>query len=322
MLRRAGRDTEALESYRAAITIEPTFAEALLNLGRLLTQQLALAEAVEPLTRGLALRPNDHAVYPQLALVLRRLGREDEAATVYRAWHLQVPDDPVAAHLAASSARGSVDEAPSRASADYVRREFDGFARSFDEVLVQRLGYRGPELVGEALTRAGITAGADLDVLDAGCGTGLGAPQLRPIARRLTGVDLSAEMLRLAASRGVYDALVESDLIDHAAGTRESYDLVTATEVLLYFGDLDALAAALASTLRAGGRLVITVEAAAPDVTRWTLGPSGRYAHAHDYLRATLEGAGLRIEAIESVVLRQELGVDVRGWLATSRRRQ
>ncbi len=328
-LRRAGRASDAIESYRAAIAIEPTFGEAQLNLGRTLAHELALADAVEPLSRGLALRPSEHAVYPQLALVLRRLGREDEAATVYRAWHEAVPDDPVAAHLAASSARISDQAAPSRASAAYVRREFDGFARSFDEVLLERLGYRGPELVGEALARAGITPGTPLDVLDAGCGTGLGAAQLRPLARRLVGVDLSREMLRQAASRG-YDELVEADLIEYAASAEGTFDVVTATEVLLYFGDLEAPLGALASTLREGGRLVLTVEAAPDEVERWMLGPSGRYAHAHDYLRATLEGTrlegtglegtGLAIDAFESVVLRRELGADVRGWLATARR--
>ena len=317
--RRLGHASEAIESYRAAIAIEPTFAEALLNLGRTLAQELSLAEAVEPLSRGLALRPSEHAVYPQLALVLRRLGREDEAASVYRAWHEAVPDDPVAAHLAASSARISEQTAPSRASAAYVRREFDGFARSFDQVLVERLGYRGPELVGEALARAGLTAGAALDVLDAGCGTGLGAAQLRPLARKLVGVDLSREMLREAASRG-YDELVEGDLIEHAAGAKGTFDVVTATEVLLYFGDLEAPLGALASTLREGGRLVLTVEAAPDEVERWTLGPSGRYAHARDYLRAALDGSGLTLEALDGVVLRRELGADVRGWLATARR--
>jgi predicted TPR repeat methyltransferase len=186
-------------------------------------------------------------------------------------------------------------------------------------VLVERLGYRGPELVGEALARAGLAPGAGLDVLDAGCGTGLGAVQLRPLARRLVGVDLSGEMLRCAASRG-YDELVEADLIEHAAKASAAFDLVTATEVLLYFGELEAPLLALASTLRSGGLLVLTVEAASPEVARWGLGPSGRYAHARDYLHTALEGAGLVLVALESVVLRRELGAEVRGWLASARR--
>ncbi|MBN8614497.1 MAG: tetratricopeptide repeat protein [Deltaproteobacteria bacterium] len=319
VLRRSGDSTSAIASYRAAIAIEPSFAEALLNLGRALARELALEEAVVPLERGLALRPTEHAVYPQLALVLRRLGREAAAAEVYRAWHLQVPDDPVAAHLAASSGHASREAAPSRASAEYVRREFDGFAETFDEVLVTRLDYRGPQLVAEAIARVGLTAGASLDVLDAGCGTGLAAPHLRPLSRRLVGVDLSAAMLRQAATRG-YDALIEADLLDHAATAREAYDLVAATEVLLYFGDLAGVLAALAATLRASGRFVLTVEAAESDVETWTLGPSGRYAHTRDYLARELERTALSIESIESVVLRRELGVDVRGWLATARR--
>ena len=41
------------------------------------------------------------------------------------------------------------------------------------------------------------------DVLDAGCGTGLCGPGLRGRAGRLVGVDLSPEMLKRAAGRGV-----------------------------------------------------------------------------------------------------------------------
>ena len=48
-----------------------------------------------------------------------------------------------------------------------------------------------------------------LEVLDAGCGTGLAAPLLGPYARRLVGVDLSGAMLEQARALPQYDELVE-----------------------------------------------------------------------------------------------------------------
>ena len=49
-------------------------------------------------------------------------------------------------------------------------------------------------------------------VLDAGCGTGLCAPLLRPHATHLTGCDISVPMLEKAKAKLGYDALLRSDL--------------------------------------------------------------------------------------------------------------
>ena len=48
------------------------------------------------------------------------------------------------------------------------------------------------------LADAGVEASRSLDVLDAGCGTGLCGPLVAPYARRLVGVDLSERMLARA----------------------------------------------------------------------------------------------------------------------------
>ena len=57
-----------------------------------------------------------------------------------------------------------------------------------------------------------------LDVLDAGCGTGLCGPLVAPYARRLSGVDLSAGMLARAKEKNVYDALVQGELTEYLRG--------------------------------------------------------------------------------------------------------
>ena len=101
---------------------------------------------------------------------------------------------------------------PVRASDDYVRETFDHFAEDFDKQLLEDLEYRAPKLV-HALFRD--VCGADpgnLDILDAGCGTGLSGLDFKQYARSLTGVDLSPEMLKLAKDRGIYDELLETEL--------------------------------------------------------------------------------------------------------------
>jgi predicted TPR repeat methyltransferase len=149
-----------------------------------------------------------------------------------------------------------------------------------------------------------------LDALDAGCGTGLCGPLLAPHARRLVGVDLSGGMLAQARDRNVYDELEKAELTAYLAGCGESFDVVVSADTLVYFGPLEAVVAAAQRALRPGGRLVFTVEELAGE--GYSLAPSGRYRHAHDYVRGVLTDAGLRPE-IASAELRLEAGEPVAG---------
>src|SRR5690348_4724110 len=79
----------------------------------------------------------------------------------------------------------------------YIRSLFDGYAPGFEDSLVGRLGYRGPDLLVDALARAAPLTTLN-SVLDLGCGTGLAGAAIRPHAKRLTGVDLSPRMLQAA----------------------------------------------------------------------------------------------------------------------------
>src|SRR5690606_35079457 len=132
--------------------------------------------------------------------------------------------------------------APARASDDYVRESFDAFAAEFDESL-ETLRYQAPRLVVDALAAARPDEG--LRVLDAGCGTGLCGPLLRPLASHITGIDLSPGMIARArdrrmheggtAERPVYDELVVAELTSWLAHHPAQFDAVVAADVLVYF---------------------------------------------------------------------------------------
>jgi predicted TPR repeat methyltransferase len=64
-----------------------------------------------------------------------------------------------------------------------------------------------------------------LDILDLGCGTGLVRSLLRPLARTLTGVDISSNMLKIARQRRVYDKLVCNELIAFLKMHAKTFDL-------------------------------------------------------------------------------------------------
>jgi predicted TPR repeat methyltransferase len=160
------------------------------------------------------------------------------------------------------------------------------------------------------------TEGGALAVADIGCGTGLCGPLLRPWAGSLIGVDLSPRMLDKARRRGVYDQLVEAELVGWLRGRPGLFDLILCADTLCYFGRLDEVFAASRAALQSGGVFVFSVEsAAADDVAEYRLHPSGRYAHRSAFVEAQLAAAGLKLLERRDVTLRQELGKPVAGCL-------
>jgi len=307
VLRAAGQPDEAEKAYRAAIEADPDHSDAYHNLGVLLNGQKRSHEAALCFSKVITMRPRHPEARRLLALAHCNLGEVDKAIAVFEEWLEQEPDDPIAQHmLAACSGR----DVPARASDEFVETTFDSFAVSFDARLA-RLLYRAPALVAGSL--ADLHPSKSLDVLDAGCGTGLCGPLVAPYARRLVGVDLSEGMLDRARTRGVYDELVKRELTEYLEGTSEAFDVVVSADTLVYFGPLERVLDAASNALRPGGRLVFTVEELPADEgDGYSISVNGRYRHARDYVERALDAAGLRAHAVPAE-LRLEAGEPVAG---------
>jgi predicted TPR repeat methyltransferase len=310
VLRAQGRLVDAEAAYRTAIQIDPHHADAYHNLGVLLNGVGRQREAACCFSKVITLRPKHPEARRLLALAHHTLGETDKATEVFEEWLRDEPDDPIARHMLAACSGADV---PARASDAYIETTFDNFAASFDAKLAN-LAYRAPTLVAEMLAHTGIHASRSLDVLDAGCGTGLCGPLIAPYARRLVGVDLSAAMLARAGTRNVYDELAKHELTAYLQDSGDSFDMIVSADTLVYFGSLEAVAAAAAHALRPGGILIFTVEelADAANDTGYSLSPTGRYRHAPTYLEQVLAEAGMQAE-IAPAELRLEAGEPVAG---------
>jgi predicted TPR repeat methyltransferase len=173
--------------------------------------------------------------------------------------------------------------------------------------------------VAAALAAAGLSAVKALEVLDAGCGTGLCGPLVLPYARRLVGVDLSEGMLAHAREKNVYDQLVQGELTAYLRDHQDTFDLIVTADTLVYFGELEDVAVAAAFALRSGGRLIFTVEEAAGDdaPSTYCIRPHGRYNHRAEYVERVLVEAGLKTD-ITRAELRVESGLPVAGLVVTA----
>jgi predicted TPR repeat methyltransferase len=245
-----------------------------------------------------------------LALAHCTLGEVENAVEIFQQWLEDDPDDPVARHLLAACSGRDI---PPRASDAFIEKTFDSFAASFDSKLA-KLSYRAPALVTEMLKRSGVAPSKSLDVLDAGCGTGLCGALIAPYAHRLVGVDLSGRMLAHARHRNVYDELIKCELTAYLADCNETFDVIVSADTLVYFGTLDSVIAASHRALRPGGRLIFTVEELvdAEHDAGYSLGTSGRYRHAREHIQALLRETKLRPEIV-SAELRLEAGEPVAG---------
>lgn len=313
-----GRLDEAVDLYRRALELDPELVEARHNLGNALILLGRHEQGLDEYRHAVRLLPYEPASYRRMGMAFYGLGRIDDAAEVYRKWLEIRPDDPEAQHLL-SACTGQ--NAPARASDAFVRNTFDRFAATFDAVL-EHLEYRAPAIVGELVSELLGAPRGDLDVLDAGCGTGLGGVRLRPFARRLLGVDLSPRMLAAASERKIYDELVCAELTAYWRAHECSYDLVVSIDTLVYFGDLAPAAEALARALRPGGHAAFTLELAAAEKAPngYVLNPHGRYGHTKSYVRKVLAEAGLEARELREVELRLEAGHRVKGLATLARR--
>jgi len=164
------------------------------------------------------------------------------------------------------------------------------------------------------LTDAYGEASKSLDVLDAGCGTGLCGPLGAPYARRLVGVDLSTRMLAQAEARKVYDQLFKVELTAYLRDNPGAFDAIVSADTLVYFGPLEEVVAAAADALRPGGRLIFTVESLIDGASDagYAISHHGRYSHRRDYLERVLMEAKLQPEIVPAD-LRLEAGDPVAG---------
>ena len=117
----------------------------------------------------------------------------------------------------------SLDDAYALSSPEEARRFYARWASTYESDFVVSAGYSHPRVIAEIFDACVPEVAS---AVDAGAGTGLVGAYLcalRP-ALALDGIDLSAEMLAVAAVKGVYRHLYERDLTQPVLDTEAPYD--------------------------------------------------------------------------------------------------
>jgi predicted TPR repeat methyltransferase len=280
-----------------------------------------LAGATDILVQALELAPQFAAAWFALGDIRDRLGDRSGAIAAFEQARDAGAEDHHGARL--QLARLGSGEVTPAMTETYVRRLFDQYAARYDAALTERLAYRGPEILRDAVGSVMRAAERTLrfgSMLDLGCGTGLGGAAFRPVVDWLVGVDLSPAMIAQAATKGLYDRLATADLqrfLAAEAANAARYHLVLAADVFVYVNDLDPIMTAIARVLAADGVVAFTVETHSGAGAK--LLPTLRYAHGGAHVRGAVKNAGLSLAHLAEAAVRTEKGVPVDSLVVIAR---
>lgn len=311
--REIGDQDEVISCFRRAVAFAPDMAEAWNNLGVAQDEFNMIENASKSYRKAIEIRSDYASAHFNLGISLQKLRRFKEAKEHYNKVLETKPDDEASKFMLQSLGTSAT---PDAAPVEHVRRIFDRCAGTFERILVKDLEYKTPELLFD-LVRPYLTE--EMNVLDLGCGTGLGAQLYRPFAKRLIGVDVSSKMLEKAAEKRIYNRLEVFDILQDW-GFPQKFDLIYSSDVFVYFGNLDTIIRSASSYLVYGGIIAFSVERLEDNSMEYRLFPSGRYAHSRTYIQDCLRRHELQLIEETKADIRKQSGNQVKGLLIVAKK--
>ena len=340
---------QAIQPAKKQATSPSTDSELLIKAATVAHRLNLHPQALQWLRQAEQISPDDPSIRYKIGLTLTRSGDPASAINIFTDLLQQEPSNPallnarMQAYLRAQQTPQAIRDGETLLTMEPANEEyqfyldvahglspktlpvalvsglFDDYAARFDHHIVVQLQYKLPRDVAKMISqwhpdRKG-------DVLDLGCGTGLLGVCLGPIAGVLVGVDLSGAMIEQAKRHHVYDSFHQVNLVDALQATpSELYHVITALDVLIYVGRLDAVIPNAYRILLPGGRFVFSCETGADGEPDYALQSSYRYTHQLSYVQRLLQEAGFEDMAVEERVLRFEGDQPVQSFLVTARK--
>lgn len=305
-----GGFNQAKLHYQHALALRPQDTQILFNLGYIHMQQGFLDTAIQYYQRAVAVDPDLFAAHNNLGVAF--LAKQHSALAMQHfqeALRLQPHNEAVAYTVKMLAQNQQLLAAPP----DYIQALFDAYADHYESHLRNALDYKLPEIMARTLAQF-ITSHKKLAILDLGCGTGLCGAPFKQHAKSLTGVDLSANMLAVAAQKNLYDALIKSDVTTFLSDKVAHYDLILAGDMVVYSGELDTLFKLISQALGPAGLFVFNAEIGRHSPA-FKMNQSGRFSHHQDYLDGLAAKHHFSILSYQEIMTRRQNNAPVYGHL-------
>lgn len=304
-----GQINEAKMHYLKAIELKPEDTQILFNLGVINMQQGHIDNAIQFYQQAVLINPDFFAAHNNLAVAFLTKQHMGYALKHFQeAFRIQPKNTALNYTIQMLTQNQPLLSAPP----EYVQSLFDAYADHYESHLMSALEYKIPEIFQKILT--GLTSKTHpIDILDLGCGTGLCGVSIKPIAKKLFGVDLSPNMLAVAAQKQIYDELITQDITTYLTDKHEQFDLIMAGDVFVYMGQLDTILNLAYAALRDQGLIIFNAEIGTE--SDFKMNQSGRFSHHKSYIDSLAKKYHFNIRNYQTCLTRMQNNEAVYGHL-------
>lgn len=205
---------------------------------------------------------------------------------------------------------------PPKFDAEYVKHRFKSLSSSY-EMAVAEIQYSAPDIVVNYLVNSTSINHAST-ILDVGCGTGLVGSRLSSLTSNLYGLDISPEMLVVAASKGIYKSLMEASFEEYfeewLKKNLDSYDFIVAASVAPWVGSLESWIRSGITMLAKNGAFIFTFDIS-DNISTFEISNNFHYKHSISYIKGLVQSCSGNV-IILPIIERLEAGSPVSSALA------
>ena len=298
-----GFPEQAMYSYHHALTFNPDNIILGSYVAELYSKMEEPQDAFNVLMQLLSFYPKDYALHLQMATTLAffmqngvPLKQVNEFA---KKWQSEHSRHQVVQEVAPILLQHQMEYTP--LTLERLQAAFDALAPIYDDAN-QDEAITFINMFESALRP--IYAGRDdLRVLDIGCGTGLAAYPIKEYTAngQLIGVDISAELLKVASSKNIYSRLEQSEALYFIEREPEPFDALIASCSLPFFKDLNQAFAIFNRCLKEDGMFFFSVRQNTLNDDDIVLYPPFSYIFSEKYVRSALLKNGFEIVSVQSM---------------------
>lgn len=300
---------KALMHFMQQIEQEPNV-ESLYNIGVILSDQQRINDAISYFQRALQMDPNHLSSHLNIAALYLNKQKINDAIKHYSVVQQKDPNNREVEHILHALKQ---DEIPESAPAEYLQNLFNQYAPSYDKHLQTILDCQVPKQLYELVFNYANPEDHSMKILDLGCGTGLCGELFQPLAKEMIGVDVSPAMLEIAQQKNLYNELLP-ETIQEALPKYHQLDLIIASDVFPYIGDLTETFKAANHALRTDGLFSFSIEKTLTD-NSYQLQKNIRYAHNPKYIQQTAKACGFELIMENNSILRKQRDICVEGYI-------